>query len=803
AEVSLIFEYEGNLYRVTRVKPRGKTTILEFQILQDRSQGMEDSAHPSSAIRLPSDSWKPLTERTLRETEAKIQRTLRLDYETFVNASFFLQGKADQFTQQRPSDRKRILGSILGLEVWETYRQRAAESRRSVEAEISSLDGRLHEIASELEEEHERKQRLKSLEGDLSRLNGARESQEAILANVRQIVATLEEQQKMVDTLARQLDSTDRQFSESKARYNSRSAEREQYTDLLSRADQIKENFSSWQNVRSDLERWELVANDFRESEKRRHAPLAELQAEQARLEQEMKSLREQQEGMRSLQHEIQNVQPQIDSVETGLAIALAKLDRLEKLQADLHDAQLNQKEIAKENKFLRQEMEKLKQRIDNLSATEEAICPTCGRMLNTPERLGLIDQLTEDGADLGDSYRLNQNLLDEVKQNIEDLQEGVRELGDVDAEVRTQEQKHARLTSRLEHFQGQLRAWEANGAPRLDKISHTLEEENFALEARKKLAQIDSELKEIGYDAAAHDAVRLEEAQGRESQAEMQTLEKARAAMAPLEREIKDLEIQADALEAEITEQKKSYSDTVEALANAQSQAPDLYQAERGMMDLQEQENRLRLEVGAARQKVNVLDDLKVRRKALESEREGSAQEVAQYKQLERAFGKDGVPALLIEQSLPQIETKANEILDRLSGGGMSVRFITQAAYKDAHRQDLRETLDIQISDSAGVRDYEMYSGGEAFRVNFALRLALSEVLAQRAGARLQTLVIDEGFGSQDALGRQRLIEAINMVKSDFAKILVITHIEELKDAFPTRIEVEKTERGSVVRVD
>jgi exonuclease SbcC len=140
--------------------------------------------------------------------------------------------------------------------------------------------------------------------------------------------------------------------------------------------------------------------------------------------------------------------------------------------------------------------------------------------------------------------------------------------------------------------------------------------------------------------------------------------------------------------------------------------------------------------------------------------------------------------------------------MLDRLSGGNMTVRFITQAAYKEKRRDDLKETLDIQISDSAGTRDYEMYSGGEAFRVNFAIRLALSEVLAQRAGARLQTLVIDEGFGSQDAQGRQRLIEAINLVRPDFAKILVITHIEELKDAFPNRIEVEKTDKGSVVTV-
>lgn len=79
---------------------------------------------------------------------------------------------------------------------------------------------------------------------------------------------------------------------------------------------------------------------------------------------------------------------------------------------------------------------------------------------------------------------------------------------------------------------------------------------------------------------------------------------------------------------------------------------------------------------------------------------------------------------------------------------------------------------------------------------------MALSEVLAKRKGARLQMLVIDEGFGSQDTLGRDRLIQAINAVKDDFAKILVITHLEELKDAFPTRIEVEKTDSGSVVKV-
>jgi DNA repair protein SbcC/Rad50 len=113
-------------------------------------------------------------------------------------------------------------------------------------------------------------------------------------------------------------------------------------------------------------------------------------------------------------------------------------------------------------------------------------------------------------------------------------------------------------------------------------------------------------------------------------------------------------------------------------------------------------------------------------------------------------------VQALLIEQALPEIEEDANELLDRLTGGQMRVTFDTQRQLKSQDK--LAETLDIRIGDGVGERPYENFSGGEQFRVNFAIRLALSRILARRAGARLQTLVIDEGFGSQDPSGRQRL---------------------------------------------
>jgi exonuclease SbcC len=155
----------------------------------------------------------------------------------------------------------------------------------------------------------------------------------------------------------------------------------------------------------------------------------------------------------------------------------------------------------------------------------------------------------------------------------------------------------------------------------------------------------------------------------------------------------------------------------------------------------------------------------------------------------------------MLIENVLPEIEEEANKLLARMTENRMHIKIETQRSRKVTEGEPV-ETLDINISDDLGARRYEMYSGGEAFRIDFALRIALSKLLAHRAGAPLPTLIIDEGFGSQDASGRERLVEAINSIQNDFEKVLVITHIEELKEAFPVRIEVDKTPSGSVIRV-
>ena len=171
--------------------------------------------------------------------------------------------------------------------------------------------------------------------------------------------------------------------------------------------------------------------------------------------------------------------------------------------------------------------------------------------------------------------------------------------------------------------------------------------------------------------------------------------------------------------------------------------------------------------------------------------------EEQSTYEELSQAFGRQGVQALLIDTILPQIEDGANELLDRMTDGRMNVKLESQREIK-SRRGEYAETLEIRVSDEVGPRSYEMFSGGEAFRINLALRIALSKVLANRSGAPLPTLFIDEGFGTQDTAGRERILDVLRSIESDFKCIIVITHLEELKDAFPVRIEVEKRDGSS-----
>ena len=172
---------------------------------------------------------------------------------------------------------------------------------------------------------------------------------------------------------------------------------------------------------------------------------------------------------------------------------------------------------------------------------------------------------------------------------------------------------------------------------------------------------------------------------------------------------------------------------------------------------------------------------------------------EIEEYDVISQALGKEGIQALLIEQALPEIENEANALLSQLTD---NQSHIIIDSLRDLKKGGSKETLDIKISDASGIRPYELFSGGEAFRIDFALRIAISKLLARRAGTSLQTLIIDEGFGSQDEDGLNNIMEVIHKIQDSFCKVIIVSHLASMKEQFPVHFYVEKLAQGSAVTI-
>ncbi len=626
--VALTFEQGGLRYRVIRQRKAGKrgASLLELQAWDPGT-----------------NSWRGLSENTMRATQERIEQLLRLDYDTFVNSAFLMQGRADEFTTKTPNQRKQVLANILGLDQWETYEARAKDQISATRQALQRVTVRLEEIDRELDQRAayqrtlEEAQQAAALAAEELR---AAEAQFAALQQARAQVESLRQQQA---DLQRRLQARQREIAEA----------RQDRQRLLARADPAA--------LQAALEqvRGELAALQQAQEE------LSDLEEKRARLSEEMATLQ-------------------------GI------------------------------NQALGPETEPLKKRLATLKETRQPLCPTCGQPLTEDHRAQLVAELEVEIARRRETYRTNRQRIQQLEQSLQALNQGLRQLADR-LQQRARLQKRAgELEAAIEHA-GQAASQAAALAERIDRWEEELKKEQAQLEALgAEIERHQRQLARMPADQAALDRLRLEK-----------------------------------------------------RLADER--------------------------VGGARQQLAALDALAQQRQSLQAEHQRLAEDLALYEDLREAFSKRGVPAMIIETVVPELERAANELLTRMTEGRMHVRIETQREIKTG---EVREALDIIISDDLGSRPYEMYSGGEAFRIDFALRIALSRLLARRAGAQLRSLFIDEGFGSQDARGRENLVAAINSIQDDFDRILVITHIDELKDAFPARIEVYKTPEGSQFRL-
>ncbi len=780
-EVDLEFQLGDAHYRVIRKRELGKRSrgSLDLQI--------KDDGH-----------FRSFTASTQRETQARINGILRMDYDTFINSALLLQGRADEFTVKPPAQRKQILADILGLSIYDEYEQRAKALAKEKEQAEREVQARIQEIGRELEHRSEYQQELEQAQAELARLTIQSKAAEVALQELRDRVRSLEAQKAQLAEVDKRIQAAEAQLHGIDEQLETQKARLADYESVLERRGQIEAGYARLLQTRAQETKYNAKLSQ-----------LVTLNEDRAQLE---KAIAAAQKGLELEIHVLAEKVADLGQLaarrvflETEHAQVIEELERLAALQEQAEAARQSIRELSEEssalnalNAQLKAHMTTLKEKL-SLLQQPTASCPLCGQDLAEDDRLRLHAQFEQDGHEQAKLYRSNTDRLAEIVLRITSKQS---EVGRIERELRRLPALQGREAMLQESIRqaGEAEAKLEEQQRLLVSVQQQLERSAFAQEEQKQLAKLDARISELGYDRAGHDQVREALTALAHFETDQAELSRAEQTVAGLRENQQQLTTTRQHLAASLETDRQRQSELSVALAGLDKLARDLAARQQEVDELRSKEGHARQVVGAAQQRLDYCSYLAGERKERTQQLKEVAKERSLYEELRVAFGKKGIQALIIENALPELEDEANDLLRRMTEGRMSVHFETQ---HDTKSGSTVETLDIKISDEHGPRSYEMYSGGEAFRINFAIRIALSKLLARRAGAQLQTLIMDEGFGTQDAQGRQRLVEAINSIKDDFALVIVITHIEELKDAFPIRIDVYKTPLGSQVSIN
>ncbi|MEA5554420.1 SMC family ATPase [Anabaena cylindrica UHCC 0172] len=351
---------------------------------------------------------------------------------------------------------------------------------------------------------------------------------------------------------------------------------------------------------------------------------------------------------------------------------------------------------------------------------------------------------------------------------------------------------------------QTQLAARKPELQANIEQLKERIQSEQTDSDIAKQIEALTVQLAELNYSSEQHNHIRQAVRESQSWQLRYQQFLSAQQQYPQLQTRLQDLASSQNTRLADQQNLSIQIDSIVEQLKSTANPSGQIQALEQQIAIRRRELDEKIANLGRLEQLIHQLETLQIQYEQEQEQLQSCKQQQRVYQELAQAFGKNGIQALMIENVLPQLEAETNQLLSRLSANQLHVQFVTQKAGRSGKSSKknakLIDTLDILIADARGTRAYETYSGGEAFRINFAIRLALAKLLAQRAGAALQLLIIDEGFGTQDTEGCDRLIASINAIATDFACILTVTHMPHLKEAFQARIEVNKTQQGSQI---
>ena len=785
--VELDFSARDRLYRVSRRRSTGRSgrgaTVLELQV---------DSG----------GRMAPLTGNTVRETEAAIRELLHMDYDTFVNTALLLQGRADMFTASAPAARKQVLAEVLDLGYYESLASRARERGRDRDRDIAALDATLELHAVEIKAGPKYRAELGEVEGRLERAGAELRAARGSLGRLGARVATMKENRSMLSDVRHRLGAARAEEERLVGRVSAHEGRIAELTALIGRSDEIGTGHARLENARGERDAMDRALGSLRALDEERALAEREMAVARERARADAAAQRGMVADLEAAAARTGELEPKLDSVRAASerAAELGRAAEAKRLQASRLGTE--REALDERASELVERMRETRSRFDLLEAGD-AHCPVCRQPLGKEGAGHLRTEFEGSGREAKRLHGENRQRAARLGREIDTAEAAARCLRQQAEEASRRAQEWA---ARVERDLSAAR--DAKG--RLGAAIELLAE----LEARETrpvdwdrlegmLAEIDARAGELGYDPAAHDAVRREIAGLEPFAALRDGLARAEADLPREEAGRLEALDMAARRRTEIEADTRAAADLEAGIADLPAMEGRLAAAAEDVSRLEARSAELAASAGALREKVARCERLEIESVEARRRRGELAAERSIFGDLARAFGRNGIQAMVIETAIPQITSSASDLLGRLSGGAMSVRLELGEGRRERGSGEPTERLDIRVTDERGdIRSYELFSGGEAFRINLAVRIALSRMLAARSGAPLPVLFIDEGFGSQDAAGQDRLREVINSIQDEFQKILVITHIEAIKESFPVRIEVERTPSGSTFTV-
>jgi len=790
--VRLDFEVNGQLYRVRReyIKTASKPlALLDFGILKEK------------------DSISPLTDKTIKLTQAKIEKTIGLTYESFVNSAFLKQGESNSFSKKTPLERKEILATILNLNQFELLKKSALERVKTIQQQHQSHLYILEKIEEEivsLADVHEQR-RLAEIELQELAIKEAASVQEAAEQQAQLILLQKHTHEKKF--FEQELD----QVVVNGAEWSQKIKFTEQLiliSDSKNRVEQLDELEKEKTTYHTLIE--QIHAQGKKEIEQK-EAYFA-LKEKNKEAEYKNNLIKEQErEALRALEEKEKELaagcaeQEKILSNIKILEIEKKKLDFEQSLQTKIEEQIIEQ---TKEYNLLyaqgagyHQKLQELEHQILYFAAQNTKIdCLLCEQSIDPYQQEPILYRLQENKKSIAEQ-------LAKTKEVVTKLQQDLKILKAKQAEMQSEQNRGEQINFKWSEYQNQL----SKVDQQKNIIMHQIQAFQAAIQTmRAQFVQLNSQdnakLKELEDSILLIQAERKDYNIYREKLSLIEEKIKCYHQAQQLQSEQKQLLKDLDTLKTsllvidnhreKLIDTLKKYQHLADTQAFLQNQQLKINQASQ---ELQIKKNKLLTLQGSLmtkQERQKTLTKNKIHYQEIIAKLQS---EINDYQAIAKALGKDGIQALLIEEALPEIEEEANKLLARLTNNQTQI-FIE--SLRDLKKGGNKETLDIKIADNMGIRPYEMFSGGEAFRIDFALRIAIAKLVARHAGTTLQTICIDEGFGSQDEEGLQLIMDSIYKIQNDFAKVIIVSHLPSMKEQFPVQFLIQKKASGTHVTV-